>query len=179
MIKKIAATVVILLCWFSVSFATNFEREHFHNYMASVNENIPEQDKQRIITAVLDASKIYKIDYKLILGLIAIESSFDKECLSKGNYGLMQIRYSVWNDELKKNKIIKVKKDLLSIRQNIMAGTYILRYYYDEGIQKKAKDPMRYAFRRYSGGSSTHIKKVKNEIKIFNQFIAAKNEALS
>jgi soluble lytic murein transglycosylase-like protein len=65
------------------------------------------------------------IDPLLILGIIQIESAFDPYAVSSaGAYGLMQINYSVWKNELNidRNKIFDTD-------YNIELGITILKHY--------------------------------------------------
>jgi len=55
------------------------------------------------------------IDDDLVTAIIQVESSGNPKAISnKGAYGLMQIRWSVWKDELRKQGIAKEKKDLFN-----------------------------------------------------------------
>lgn len=67
----------------------------------------------------------------------------------------MQVRYSVWKDELKKRGIIKTKQDLFSKKKNIEAGTFILNHY----LLKNNND-LRKALHKYSGGANNYYEKV-------------------
>lgn len=84
-----------------------------------------------------DISKIIAVTYKksqhfgfkpnLILAVMQVESAFNPLALSAaGAYGLMQIRYAVWKDELKIDK-----SRIFNIDYNIELGLQILKQYYD------------------------------------------------
>ena len=96
------------------------------------------------------------IDDDLVTAIIQVESSGNPKAISnKGAYGLMQIRWSVWKDELKKQGIAKEKRDLLNPRINIEAGKYILAHYMD-----KHDNNLKAALNSYSGGARNYYNKV-------------------
>ena len=92
------------------------------------------------------------IDDDLVTAIIQVESSGNPKAISnKGAYGLMQIRWSVWKDELRKQGIAKEKRDLLNPRINIEAGKYILAHYMD-----KHDNNLKAALNSYSGGAKRY-----------------------
>ena len=96
------------------------------------------------------------IDDDLVTAIIQVESSGNPKAISnKGAYGLMQIRWFVWKDELKKAGIAKEKKDLFNPRINIEAGKYILAHYMD-----KHDNNLKAALNSYSGGARNYYNKV-------------------
>lgn len=93
--------------------------------------------------------------------MIEVESNFKRKAVSNKNAkGLLQIRPSVWHEELKKQGIIEKHFDYFSIKKNIKAGNYILTKY-----QKKYKGDNKKALHAYSGGSKNYYKKVMGKIK--------------
>lgn len=76
----------------------------------------------------------------LLLALAKRESSLNPSAISKkGAIGLNQIMPGVWVEELKKNKIIKEKRDLFNYKANLKASHYILlKYYKETGSWEKA-----------------------------------------
>lgn len=106
---------------------------------------------REITTIIIRESKAKKLDPALVAGIIFIESMFDPFAESnKEALGLMQVRYSVWKEasELKGNGV-HAKGALFWIDKNIIAGTNILRKYYDE-----AGCDVRAALYRYNTGKS-------------------------
>jgi soluble lytic murein transglycosylase-like protein len=96
------------------------------------------------------------IDDDLVTAIIQVESSGNPKAISnKGAYGLMQIKWSVWKDELKKAGIAKEKHDLFNPRINIEAGKYILAHYMD-----KHDNNLKAALNSYSGGAKRYYEKV-------------------
>ncbi len=80
----------------------------------------------RILDIVLKKSKEYNYHPALVLAIIQIESNFNPYAVSyAGAFGLMQIRYSVWKDEL------KIEKDkLFDPEYNIDLGLKIFKKYH-------------------------------------------------
>ena len=80
----------------------------------------------KIVETVYTKSKEYNFDPNLIMGLIQIESNFKPDAISScGAYGLMQVNYSVWKNELKIDP-----KRIFEIDYNIELGLKILKQYY-------------------------------------------------
>lgn len=68
----------------------------------------------------------YDFDPNLVLSLIQIESNFKPFAVSsKGAFGLMQINYAVWKDELNINF-----RKIFDIEYNIDLGLQVLKRYY-------------------------------------------------
>lgn len=86
--------------------------------------------------------------------LIIAESTGRTNAYSKGNYGLLQVKWRVHKKMLKKKfPTIKTEKDLFKPRENILAGTEIFARVRNGGdIQS--------GLRKYMGGSSS-LEKVK------------------
>lgn len=97
--------------------------------------------RRRLLTVIQYESKRAGLDTQLILGLITIESKFDKYAISNsGAQGLMQVM-PFWLTQ------IGVKgQDLFDTETNIRYGCTILRYY----LIKEHGD-MRRALARYNG----------------------------
>lgn len=81
------------------------------------------------ITGIVFAkSKEYDFNPYLIMALIQVESDFKPYAVSKaGAYGLMQVNYSVWKDEL----AIDFNR-IFDKEYNIELGLKILKHYYEE-----------------------------------------------
>jgi soluble lytic murein transglycosylase-like protein len=82
----------------------------------------------KITNSVFNQSRKYGFNPYLIMAIIFVESNFNRHAVSKaGAYGLMQINYAVWKDELKINfyKITQVD-------YNIELGLVILKNYLRE-----------------------------------------------
>ena len=79
------------------------------------------------LNAVWKSSRQYDIPENLVLAVIHRESMFRSNARSSVAYGLMQIHYAVWRDEL------ELEEDRLwEIEYNVDKGCKILRMYYDE-----------------------------------------------
>ena len=80
-----------------------------------------------ILNAVWKSSREYGIPENLVLAVIHRESYFQRAARSSVAYGLMQIHYAVWREELGLEE-----QRLWEIEYNIDKGCKILRIYYDE-----------------------------------------------
>ncbi len=97
---------------------------------------------------------------ELIRAIIHVESRGNPKAISrKGAYGLMQVRWSVWGKELKREGIAQTKNDLFHPEKNIRAGKYILAKY----IRKHGN--VEKALKAYSGGAKRYAQKVKKYMK--------------
>lgn len=105
-------------------------------------------------------SDIYAIarntaDADLVLAVCCVESNYNPHALSeKGAMGLMGIMPGVWLDELKAQGIVGEKDDLYKIRNNIAAGTFVLKRY----ISRTGN--IRKALIRYEGGDAWYAMRV-------------------
>jgi soluble lytic murein transglycosylase-like protein len=84
-------------------------------------------DFSEIVKITYNKSKVFGFHPNLILAIMQVESAFNPLALSAaGAYGLMQIHYAVWKDELKIDK-----SKIFEIEYNIGLGLKILKQYYD------------------------------------------------
>jgi soluble lytic murein transglycosylase-like protein len=84
-------------------------------------------DFAKIVSIAYDRSKVFGFQPNLILAVMQVESAFNPLAVSAaGAYGLMQIHYAVWKDELKIDK-----SRIFNIAYNIELGLKILKQYYD------------------------------------------------
>lgn len=95
----------------------------------------------------------------LIPKIIKVESNGNPRAVSKkGAMGLMQVRWSVWKDELRKRGIAKHRDELLDPSVNVKAGKFILARYI-----KLHRGDLRKALKAYSGGSKGYYERVMQE----------------
>jgi hypothetical protein len=96
---------------------------------------------------------------KLILGLIDEESNFN--IFSKRNdtevYGLGQIKYNTWKDEIKKFDVNEIR-DLYDWKKNILVMEYIINKYH-----KQTKD-LEKALSKYVGEIKKDMKTYRNNV---------------
>jgi soluble lytic murein transglycosylase-like protein len=82
----------------------------------------------RITASVFSQSRKFDINPYLVMAIIFVESRFDRHAVSKaGAYGLMQVNYAVWKDELNIDR-----GKLTQIDYNIELGLTILKGYLQE-----------------------------------------------
>jgi soluble lytic murein transglycosylase-like protein len=110
---------------------------------------------------IKNASEKFGEDPFVIAGLVVVESTVRHDALSRGgDFGLMQVRWKVHKKKLtQKYPTIKTERDMFKPRENIIAGTEILSYY-----RKSADGDIEKAMVAYSGGSSSHWKKVNSVV---------------
>lgn len=90
------------------------------------------KNRYPLFSKILDTTYIKSQKYgfhpNLILGIMQVESAFKPEAIShKGAYGLMQINYFAWKDELSIDK-----ERIFDIDYNVELGLQILKTYYIE-----------------------------------------------
>ncbi len=97
----------------------------------------------QIVDVVYRKSNEYDFNPNLILSMILVESGFNPKAVSsKGAYGLMQVTYDVWKDEL------DIDADrIFDIEYNIDLGLKILKRY-----SKVANGDMLRALHLYNNG---------------------------
>jgi soluble lytic murein transglycosylase-like protein len=115
------------------------------------------------VILLLFTSTIKNVKYRnpindnLLFNIARVESNHnDKAVSKKGALGRYQIRYSVWHKELKKEGIIKNKKDLFEREPNEKAAVYILSKYWTQ------TGNLRKTLTKYSGGAKNYYEKVVN-----------------
>ena len=103
-----------------------YARINFFEYQNAIfQKKFP--DFSEIVNIAYNKSKVFGFQPNLILAVMQVESAFNPLALSTaGAYGLMQIRYEVWKDELKIDK-----GRIFDIEYNIELGLQILKQYYD------------------------------------------------
>jgi soluble lytic murein transglycosylase-like protein len=98
---------------------------------------------------------VNNINSDLILAICVVESNFNPGVKSKkGAIGLMGIIPGAWLDELKAQGIVREKKDLYQISNNIASGAYVLQKYLSrtKTLEKALID--------YVGGDPDYARKV-------------------
>jgi soluble lytic murein transglycosylase-like protein len=103
-----------------------YARVNFLEYQNAIfQKQFP--DFSEIVNITYNKSKMFGFHPNLILAVMQVESAFNPLALSvAGAYGLMQIRYAVWKDELNIDK-----SRIFDIEYNINLGLQILKQYYD------------------------------------------------
>ncbi len=120
------------------------EKEKFEFYRFKQNVfNLRYPDYSQIAKIVFNKSKKYGFNPYLIMAVIQVESAFDQYAVSSvGAYGLMQVNYSVWKNELDIDFNRIYEKEY-----NIDLGLKILKHYY-----KEASGNIFMALYRYNNG---------------------------
>jgi len=114
-----------------------------------------EPEFSNIVEVVFNKSRQYGVDPDLVISMIQVESDFRPDAVSNaGAYGLMQINYAVWKDELAINS-----KRLFDITYNIDLGVRILKHY----LQVARGDVMR-ALHLYNNGYLFNNESYKHKV---------------
>lgn len=100
----------------------------------------------RISVEIINSCKNRKLDPIIITALICVESRFNVLAHgSKGEVGLMQIRYGTWKeDPILQGNGVSAKSKLYHIDINIKCGTDIFAKYYKESEYNVIKTLYRY-----------------------------------
>ena len=117
----------------------------------------------RITESVFKKSSQYGFQPELILGMMKVESGYNPRAVSrKGAYGLMQINFSVWKNELDIDK-----RKIFDIDYNIDLGLQILKRYYLE-----SKGNLKRALHLYNNGykynNRSYVGKVESQFRNFS-----------
>ena len=102
----------------------------------------------------------------LILSIIVPESNMDPKAVRKKSkvYGLGQIKFSVWKEELRQFKIYR-PADLHDWRKNILAMNYIINKYYHA-----SKKNINKTLRKYVGSNDKkHISKIEKNLYVLKK----------
>jgi soluble lytic murein transglycosylase-like protein len=141
----------------------NFEKAL--DYEAILPRYLNPNQKKEIIQAVEEASKKYGVDKALILAVITKESGFNYKATSKvGAKGLMQLNSDTIKFINSSNKDLKIK-DPYDIKQNVMGGTFYLKY-----LLNKFNGDLRLTLGAYNAGPNSKtvktLKKYDNNIDV-------------
>jgi soluble lytic murein transglycosylase-like protein len=121
----------------------------------------------KIANIVFKKSKEYKFNPYLVMAIIQVESDFNPYAISNaGAYGLMQINYAVWKNELNINF-----NRIFDKEYNIDLGLKILKHYYDN-----ARGNIFMALFRYNNGFKYNNTRYNGKI-IATKFYANKDKA--
>jgi soluble lytic murein transglycosylase-like protein len=117
----------------------------------------------RITKSVYKKSTHYGFQPELVLSMMKVESGYNPRAVSRrGAYGLMQVNFSVWKDELGIDK-----KRIFDIDYNIDLGLQILKRYYLE-----SKGNLKRALHLYNNGykykNYSYVNKVEAQFRHFS-----------
>jgi soluble lytic murein transglycosylase-like protein len=124
-------------------------------------------DRYDAAVAAWKWGKVYNVSPFLIVSIIHRESNFDPQAVSYVNgspcaYGMMQVNYAVWKDELSLNLY-----KLADIDYNIQQGTIILKRYIDAAHGDISHALFNYWGGKLAGGSYSYPPRVLGS-KYFN-----------
>jgi soluble lytic murein transglycosylase-like protein len=135
-----------------------YARVDFLEYKSAIfQKKFP--DFSEIVDIVYNKSTGFGFHPNLILAVMQVESAFNPLALSAaGAYGLMQVHYEVWKDELKIDK-----SRIFDIAYNIELGLQILKQYYDSSGGNIKRALFLYN-NGYKYNNTGYIAKVSNSI---------------
>jgi soluble lytic murein transglycosylase-like protein len=134
---------------------------HFYEETNPQNIEAIKPHLPKLAKAIVTQSAQHKVDFRILLGIIKVESDFKQDMVSStGDYSMAQINYDTWSKELKRTRKIKLDKEKLKkdINYSISMMTEILKVLHSRHQQ----DPMWYA--RYH--SSTPSLKLQYATKV-------------
>lgn len=143
-------------------FRDKLQHYDFLTFKSTVFEKTDPQ-LSRITETIYQKSNQYGFRPELILGMVKVESDCNPRAVSgRGAYGLMQVNFSVWKNELSIDK-----KRIFDIDYNIELGLEILKRYYVE-----SKGNISRALHLYNNGykynNLSYVGKVKSQLGNFS-----------
>ena len=130
------------------------------SYIKQNYRRIPPTTASLIAKNIVKLAKESNIPVSAIVGIIEIESNFDpSQVPSAKARGLMQVRWSVWKDTLKKEINLTSEFDLHKIDNGILSGILVLKYYID-----KNSGDLSGALYDYVGKNKDYVGKVYKSI---------------
>ena len=135
-----------------------------------INENISEKDAGRFVHYAKKWGETFGVDPSLILGIMFVESTFDKYAISNmGARGLMQVLPKWHKDKIQVAKmILGNKKELSDPELNIYVGSWILK---ECMIKYENRANSLKCYNGAVGKKTDYHKKVLNGKKEFDSFI--------
>ena len=103
-------------------------------YIRGKNVRIPDETLRRMANTVYAESRLYALDYRLVLAVIRVESNFKQEAVSsRGARGLMQVKPSLAK-YIAKDAGVSVKGStcLTEPENNVRLGVYYLSRLMDD-----------------------------------------------
>lgn len=116
------------------------------------------QTAKVILTAAHRVARRYRLEPRLLIAMIEVESAFRPRVSRRGRYhGLMQIRSAHHRERARSLGV----RDVFRVHDNILLGTDILVDY-----RAQAKGNLRRALVRYSGGSYAFARSVMAKLNL-------------
>ena len=115
-----------LILIFSLLFSMECYSDDVVDNIIKMNNKLTVEEANQIYEIEKKYADKYDIPVEVGLSITAKESTFKKNAKSSSSYGLKQINYGVWSEELNISK-----KCLTSVECNIKHGYIILRHYVD------------------------------------------------
>jgi soluble lytic murein transglycosylase-like protein len=147
----------------------DIRHEYIKNILSKVS-NHPENDK--IAKIIGKNANELKIDPKIMMAIIKVESDFNQKAVSRtGDISMAQINLKVWNKEFKRLKLGKIDRKLL--KKDYEYSIKIMSQILNIIKQRHNNDPYWYA--RYHSNNqkskNVYAKKMQKNIDIMNKSI--------
>ena len=153
--RKILCAVIFVFILAGNSYPANKTPDNrarnIYQLFTSVNPRLEQANAKKYAEIILEAAEKFKQDPYIIAGIIVHESTVNHKAVSKGgDYGLMQVRWSV-HEKAIKQRFPKVRRadDMFDARTNIFFGTEIFR-----DCMRKSDGDFRKGLMRYSAGNT-------------------------
>ncbi|OQB40214.1 MAG: Transglycosylase SLT domain protein [candidate division CPR1 bacterium ADurb.Bin160] len=145
-----------------------------------------QRDINQLTRVLLIGEKEYRIHYRIVLGVMGIESGFNQKACNKITYdfGLMQINKPNWNKLTKKSKKILKKYNIkhsnnkYDVALNVMNGIVHMNDNRNE-LRRKNKFSMVKWIQSYNcgvRGALTYDYATKRKVNYWNNFVVKFNE---
>lgn len=167
--KKLLCTLVILVIFSGVSYAAkkaapeiDDRSRNIYQLFMKRNPNLSADSAKKYSELVIEAAEKFKQNPYVIAAIIVHESTVNNKAVSKGgDYGLMQVRWSVHSKAIKK-RFPKVRnaKGMFDARTNIFFGTEI----FTDCMRKSGNDVAK-GIMRYSAGNTRLRDKVLSTVR--------------
>lgn len=170
MMMRRRGTLILILAVLTLCAAKRVETDvrsrNIYALFMSVNPKLSGSDAKKYTEIVFEACAKFKQNPYVIAAIIVHESTVNRKAVSKGgDYGLMQVRWSVHAKAIKQ-RFPKVKhgNDILDARTNIFFGTEIF-----SDCMKKSNGDVGKGLLRYSAGNTKLRDKVLSTVKMLEK----------
>ena len=159
------------LCFVGVKASEKHELESLKHFIAAYAEvnsinNLSDSDYELLAREIKKAGAKYDIDPMLVVSIITVESSFDKNAVSpKGAIGLMQLMPQTAKDLCVEMGVDASACKVGDVKTNILVGTYYL-----SKLSSKYNNNMRHYLAAYNYGPSEIDRIIKEKDSVPAEF---------
>lgn len=103
------------------------EEDKASRYIMSLNKSLSLNQATELVSHIREYSETFNLDYRLVLALIKVESTFDPDASNKGAKGLTQV-VPYWHKDKIEDARYRLKVySIFEPKLNIYVGSWILR----------------------------------------------------